>query len=163
MLLTSTYTGQPAADLGYLLHKSPSRIHSSELAFGNVRVFSPEATPERCTVALVMEIDPVGLVRNRRGPSGETRALEQYVNHRPYTASSFLSVAIARTFGTAMSGKSKERQALADTRLPFELHIAVVPCRVTREPLRRVHERVFGVWRWRANRLTRDCSWMLAK
>jgi hypothetical protein len=110
MLLTITYTGQPATDLGYLLHKSPPRIHSSELAFGNVRVFYPEATPERCTVALV----------------------EQYVNDRRYTASSFLSVAIARTFGTAMSGKSKERQALADTRLPFELHIAVVPCRVRR-------------------------------
>ena len=87
-----------------------------------------------------MEIDPIGLVRNRRGPSGETRSLEQYVNDRPYTASSFLSVVIARTFGTAISGKSKERQALADTPLPFELHIAVVRCRGGEVVLRKLIE-----------------------
>ena len=31
----------------------------------------------------MLEIDPVGLVRNRRGPSGEGFSLEQYVNDRP--------------------------------------------------------------------------------
>ena len=74
--------------------------------------FIPKPPPERCTVALLVEVDPVGLVRNRRGPSGEGGALEQYVNDRPYAASSFLSVAIAEVFGSALSGKSKERPEL---------------------------------------------------
>src|SRR5688572_19622617 len=54
----------------------------------------PEATAERCTAALLLDVDPVGLVRNRKGPSGEGFVLEQYVSDRPYAASSFLSVAI---------------------------------------------------------------------
>src|SRR5881392_2011737 len=87
-------------------------------------VFYPEATQDRCTAALLLEIDPIGLVRNRRGPSGEAHVLEEYVNDRPYVASSFLSVAIARTFGTAISRKSKERQNLADMPLPLEARIA---------------------------------------
>jgi 3' terminal RNA ribose 2'-O-methyltransferase Hen1 len=140
MLLTITYSGHPGTDLGYLLHKSPSRIHTVELAFGRAHVFYPEATANRCTAALAMEIDPIGLVRNRRGPSGEGRSLEQYVNDRPYTASSFLSVAIARTFNTAMSGKSKERQALADSPLALEAYIAVVPCRGGAGLLRKLFE-----------------------
>src|SRR6266446_6574268 len=139
-MLTITYAGRSATDLGYLLHKNPSRIHTTELAFGNAHVFYPEATTERCTAALVMEIDPIGLVRNRRGPGGERRSLEQYVNDRPYTTSSFLSVAIARTFGTAMSGKSKERQILADSAIPLEARLAVVPCRSGEVLLRKLFE-----------------------
>ena len=129
MLLTISYTGKPATDLGYLLHKSPFRVHSFEQVFGKAHVFYPETNPDRCTAGLLLEIDSIGLVRNRRGPSGEAHALEEYVNDRPYAASSFLSVAIARTFGTAMTGKSKERQELADTPLPLEVRIAVLPCR----------------------------------
>jgi 3' terminal RNA ribose 2'-O-methyltransferase Hen1 len=129
MLLSISYTGIPATDLGYLLHKSPFRVHSFEQVFGKAHVFYPETAPERCTAALLLEIDPIGLVRNRRGPSGEAHALEEYVNDRPYAASSFLSVAIARTFGTAMTGRSKERQELAQTDLPLEARIAVLPCR----------------------------------
>jgi len=126
--------------LGYLLHKSPFRVHSFEQVFGKAHVFYPEVTSERCTAALLLDIDPVGLVRNRRGPSGEGYALEQYVNDRPYTASSFLSVAIARTFGTAMTGRSKERQELADKALPLEARIAVLPCRGGEALLRRLFE-----------------------
>jgi 3' terminal RNA ribose 2'-O-methyltransferase Hen1 len=129
MLLTISYTGHPATDLGYLLHKSPFRVHSFEQVFGKTHVFYPKATPERCTVALALDIDSIGLVRNRRGPSGEAHVLEEYVNDRPYAASSFLSVAIARTFGTALTGKSKERQELADLPLLLETRIAVLPCR----------------------------------
>lgn len=140
MLLTITYTGQPATDLGYLLHKSPRRVHSTELTFGYAHVFYPEATEQRCTAALLLEVDPIGLVRNRRGPSGEGFSLDQYVNDRPYVASSFLSVAIARVFGTAMSGKSKERQALADIPLPLSIRVPVVPCRGGEELLRRLFE-----------------------
>jgi 3' terminal RNA ribose 2'-O-methyltransferase Hen1 len=140
MLLTISYSGNGAPDLGYLLHKSPYRIHSFEQVFGKTHVFFPESTPERCTAALLLEIDPIGLVRNRRGPSGEAHSLEQYVNDRPYAASSFLSVAIARTFGTAMTGKSKERQELADTPLALEARITVVPCRGGETLLRSLFE-----------------------
>ena len=106
---------RPATDLGYLLHKSPFRVHSFEQVFGKPHVFYSEASPERCTAASLLDIEPIGLVRNRRGPSGEAHALEEYVNDRPYAASSFLGVAIARTFATAMGGQSKQRQALGYT------------------------------------------------
>ncbi len=88
MLLTITTTHRPATDLGYLLRKNPSRAQTFELAFGNAQVFYPEASDERCTAALLVEVDPVALVRTRRGPAGEGRLLEQYVNDRPYAASS---------------------------------------------------------------------------
>jgi 3' terminal RNA ribose 2'-O-methyltransferase Hen1 len=140
MLLTIAFTGQSATDLGYLLHKSPFRIHSIEQAFGKAHVFYPETALERCTVGLALDIDSIGLVRNRRGPSGEARALEEYVNDRPYAASSFLSVAIARTFGTALTGRSKERQELADTPLPLETKITVLPCRGGEDLFRRLFE-----------------------
>jgi 3' terminal RNA ribose 2'-O-methyltransferase Hen1 len=140
MLLTITNTHPPATDLGYLLHKSPYRAQSFELSFGQAHVFYPEARPERCTAALLLDVDPVGLVRNRRGPSGEGRTLEQYVNDRPYVASSFLSVAIARVFGSAMSGKSKEHQELVETALPLRAKISVLPCRGGDGFLRRLFE-----------------------
>jgi 3' terminal RNA ribose 2'-O-methyltransferase Hen1 len=129
MLLTLTTTYEPATDMGYLLHKNPASPHSFDLSFGNAHVFYPEATLDRCTVALLVEVDPVGLVRNRRGPAGEGGALEQYVNDRPYAASSFLSVAIAEVFGSAMSGKSRERAELVDVPLPLRATISSLPCR----------------------------------
>src|SRR5437899_12109397 len=129
MLLTLTTTHSPATDLGYLLRKNPTRPQSFDLTFGKAQVFYPEATPERCTVALLVEVDPVGLVRNRRGPSGEGGGLEQYVNDRPYAASSFLSVAIAEVFGSALSGKSRERPELAETPLPLSVTFSALPCR----------------------------------
>src|SRR5881628_2007731 len=114
MLLTITNNAPPATDLGYLLHKNPARAQSFELAFGKAHVFYPEVAEERCTAALLLDIDPVGLVRGRRGPAGEGRALDQYVNDRPYVASSFLSVAIARVLGSALAGRSKGRPELTD-------------------------------------------------
>src|SRR5215467_4710102 len=99
MYLTISTTHQPATDLGYLLHKSPGNMHSVELSFGVARVFYPNASPERCTAGLLLEIDPVDLVRGRRGPRGEGGLLDQYVNDRPYVSSSFTSVALARAFG----------------------------------------------------------------
>jgi protein phosphatase len=80
MLLTITNTQEPATDLGYLLHKNPARVQSFPLSFGQAHVFYPEASDEQCTAALLLDVDPVGLVRNRRGPSGQGRSLEQYVN-----------------------------------------------------------------------------------
>jgi 3' terminal RNA ribose 2'-O-methyltransferase Hen1 len=140
MLLTITTTHQPATDLGYLLHKNPARCQTFALSFGQAHVFYPEATPERCTAALLLDIDPISLVRNRQGPSGEGHALEQYVNDRPYVASSFLSVAIAEVFGSALAGRSKERPALADTPLPLQARLAVLPCRGGEGFLRRLFE-----------------------
>jgi 3' terminal RNA ribose 2'-O-methyltransferase Hen1 len=140
MILTITYAGENATDLGYLLHKSPFRVHSFEQPFGKTHVFYPQATAERCTAALVLEIDSIGLVRGRRGPAGDARILEEYVNDRPYAASSFLSVAIARTFGSALGGKSKDRQQLADSPLRLEAQISVVPCRGGESLLRRLFE-----------------------
>src|SRR6185503_16478429 len=126
MLLTITTTHDPATDLGYLLHKNPARLHSFELSFGHAHVFYPEAAAERCTAALLLDVDPIGLVRDRRGPSGEGQALAQYVNDRPYVASSFLSVAIAQVFGSALAGKSKDRPELAEAELPLRARLAVL-------------------------------------
>jgi 3' terminal RNA ribose 2'-O-methyltransferase Hen1 len=140
MLLTITTTHQPATDLGFLLHKNPARLQSFEQSFGHAHVFYPVARADTCTAALLLDIDPVGLVRGRRGSSGEGGLLDQYVNDRPYVASSFLSVAIAEVFGTAMAGRSKDRTELAATAIPLMAHIAVVPCRGGEELLRRLFE-----------------------
>ncbi len=140
MLLTISTTHEPATDLGYLLHKSPNRLHSFDLPFGRAHVLYPEASPARCTAALLLEVDPVGLVRGRGGPAGGQRALEQYVNDRPYAASSFLSVAIARLYGPALAGRSKERPDLAGRALPLEAGVAVLPCRGGEGYLRRLFE-----------------------
>src|SRR5262245_1107419 len=140
MLLTVTTTHRPATDLGYLLHKNPARGQSFDLSFGRAHVFYPEAAEDRCTAALLLDVDPVGLVRDRRGPAGEGQALEQYVNDRPYVASSFLSVAIAQVFGSALAGRSKERPELAEAPLPFRARLAVLPCRGGEPFLRRLFE-----------------------
>src|SRR3954471_21937334 len=129
MLLTLTTTHRPATDLGFLLYKNPSKLQTFDLTFGRAYVFYPEASNDRCTAALLLDVDPVGLVRNRRGPSGEGFALEQYVNDRPYAASSFLSVAIAEVFGTALSGRCKNRPELASEALPLTARLSAVPCR----------------------------------
>jgi 3' terminal RNA ribose 2'-O-methyltransferase Hen1 len=129
MLLTITTTHQPATDLGHLLRKNPARVQSFELSFGKAHVFYPEAQDERCSAALLLGVDPIGLVRNRRGPAGEGRMLDQYVNDRPYVASSFLSVAIAEIFGSALSGKSKDRPDLVDLPIPLVATLTVLPCR----------------------------------
>jgi 3' terminal RNA ribose 2'-O-methyltransferase Hen1 len=140
MLLTIRTTHTPATDLGFLLHKNPTRVQSFEQSFGTAHVFYPEAAEDACTAALLLDVDPVGLVRGRRGPSGEGGALDQYVNDRPYVASSFLSVAIADVFGTAMAGRSKERSALAATAIPLTARLAVVPSRGGEDVLRRLFE-----------------------
>ena len=141
MLLTISTTRAPATDLGYLLHKNPARAQSFDLSFGQAHVFYPEASEERCTAALLLDVDPVALVRGPQGHGrGEGRTLAQYVNDRPYVASSFLSVAIAQVFGSAMGGRSKERPELAEASLPLEVCLPVVPSRGGEEFLRRLFE-----------------------
>ena len=133
MLLNITTTHQPATDLGFLLHKNPARAQSFDLSFGRAHVFYPEASNDRCTVSLLLDVDPVALVR-------QGRLLSQYVNDRPYVASSFLNVAIADVFRTAMSGRCKERPELADTPIPLTARLPVVPCREGEEFLRGLFE-----------------------
>lgn len=126
MLITLSTTYYPATDLSYLLHKHPDRCQSFALSFGPATVLYSEATVNRCTVVLVLDIDPVNL---SRGKPGTERPLADYVNDRPYVASSFLSVAIAKVFNTALSGNCKDRPELVKTPIPLEVNLPVLPCR----------------------------------
>ena len=126
MLLTISTTASPATDLGFLLHKHPARVQEVALSFGKAQVFYPEASAERCTAALLLEVDPVGLVRGRGDGEG---TLDAYVNDRPYVASSFMSVALARVFGSALAGRCPERPELARRPLPLVARLSVLPCR----------------------------------
>ncbi len=139
MLLTITNTEPPATDLGYLLCKNPARRQSFELPFGQAHVFCPEASAERCTAALLLEINGIAVARQQQGSRADA-ALAAYVNDRPYVASSFLSVAIARVFGTALSGRSKERPELAASRLPLEARLPAVRCHGGEALVRRLFE-----------------------
>ncbi len=123
MLLTITCETHDATDLGYLLHKHPDSVFEAEKWFGRITVFYPVVEPDRCTVALLLDVDPVGLVRGRTGAG-----LDQYVNDRPYVASSLLSVAIVEAFGTAINGRSKERQDRVGEKMPLEACLAMVRC-----------------------------------
>ncbi len=127
MLLTITYTGHPATDLGYLLHKNPARPQTVELNHGLAHVFYPEATEERCTAALLLDIDPLDLARGKEGSQGEG-GLFDYVNDRPYVASSFLSVAISRVFGTALGGRCAKKPELVEKKLALEARVTMLPC-----------------------------------
>lgn len=138
MLLTIRTTHTNATDLGYLLHKNPARSQSFDLSFGQAHVFYTEATAERCTAALLLDVDTVALVRGAHNREGRT--LAQYVNDRPYVASSFLSVAIAQVFGSALAGRCKEKPELAETPLPLEAALHVVPSREGEAFLRRLFE-----------------------
>jgi 3' terminal RNA ribose 2'-O-methyltransferase Hen1 len=126
MLLTLRTTQRPATDLGFLLHKHPDRVHVREFPFGHATVFYPEASEDACTAALLLEVDPVGMVRGRSGKGGVE---DQYVNDRPYVASSLLSVVLSRWFNTALAGKCERRPELVETALPIEARVAAVPCR----------------------------------
>jgi 3' terminal RNA ribose 2'-O-methyltransferase Hen1 len=125
MLLTITYTGENPTDLGYLLHKNPARPQSVDLSFGRAHVFYPETGPGRCTAALLLDIDPLDLVRGKGGGSG----IFEYVNDRPYVCSSFMSTALSRVYGTAMSGICAPKQELADTPLDLSAGLFMLPCR----------------------------------
>src|SRR3954466_8548598 len=137
MLLTLSTTHQPATDLGFLLMKNPDNVHDAELAFGRATIFYPEASDARCTAALTLEVDPVELVRAK----GKGVAIEdQYVSDRPYAASSLLAVAIGRLFGTAMSGRSKVRQELADCAIPLKATVTPLPARGAKNLVSRLFE-----------------------
>ena len=128
MLFTLSTTQQPATDLGYLLHKNPNRLHEIDIAQGKAILFYPEAHDARCTFAMTLDIDAVSLVRGSVN-SQAGGLLDQYVNDRPYAMSSFMTVAMGRALGTAFTGRSKERQAVADAPLPLEIVLTPLPVR----------------------------------
>ena len=136
MILSITHTGENATDLGYLLHKHPDNVFENNHWFGKTSVFYPVATEAQCTAALLLEVDPVNLVRGKQ----RSFTLEQYVNDRPYVASSFLSVALGDAFRTAMNGNCKLRPELVERKLSLSAHIAAVSCRAGEEMIRRLFE-----------------------
>ena len=137
MFLSIGTTHRPATDLGFLLHKNLERAHQVELTFGSAWVVYPEATEVRCEAALVLDVDPIGLVRGKGNAEG---LLDRYVNDRPYAASSFLSVALNKALRTAMTGVSRERQALADSDMPLEAVVTPLPIRGGEALVRRLFE-----------------------
>ena len=139
MLLTMTTTYQPATDLGFLLHKNPFRCQSVSLSFGTAHVFYPEATPEKCTVAVLLDVNPVEIIRGKRHQK-TSMPLEQYVNDRPYVCSSFMSVALSQLFGQAMNGRCKQRPELVNATMPLSCKISALPCRGGEDFLRRLFE-----------------------
>ncbi len=140
MLLTISTSVPSATDLGFLLHKNPNRVHEKELSFGMARVCYPVAEADRCTAALIVDIDPVSLIRGRRGKNAAHFSLSQYVNDRPYAVSSFMSVALQTMFSTAMTGRCKDRPDLAQQKIPFTVHVPVLPCRGRESVLRSLFE-----------------------
>lgn len=138
MLLTITTKRYPATDLGYLLHKHPAKVQTVALTAGSAHIFYPEATDDACTAALLLDIDPVKLVRGTG--KGHDFALEQYVNDRPYVASSFMSNAIAQAYATAMNGRCKDKPHLVDEAIPFEIALSVLPVKGGEPLLRQFFE-----------------------
>lgn len=137
MLLTIRTTHRPATDLGFLLHKHPDHLHVRDFPFGRATVLYPEASEDACTAAILLEVDPVAMVRGRGGKGG---AEDQYVNDRPYVSSSLLSVVLARWFNSALSGRCERNPELAALELPLEARLAVIPCRGGERFLRALFE-----------------------
>jgi 3' terminal RNA ribose 2'-O-methyltransferase Hen1 len=129
VLVTLSTTMPDAADLGFLLHKHPDRAQSFEVAVGTAHVVWPEASAERATVALLLEVDPIALVRSRGNRGADGFALAQYVNDRPYAASSMLAVALGKVFRTAMTGRCDARPELAAAAVPLEIDLPSLPSR----------------------------------
>jgi 3' terminal RNA ribose 2'-O-methyltransferase Hen1 len=135
LFLTITTTGtpeRPATDLGYLLHKHPDNAQAFSTSYGTAHVLYPEATAEQCTAALLLEVDPVALVRRGKGKGrggAPDAALAQYVNDRPYAASSLLAVALSAVFSSAMRGVCAARPERAGEPLPLRIEVPALPAR----------------------------------
>lgn len=127
MLLTITAEGENAAALSFLLHKHPDKLQQVELSVGVAYIFYPECGKEKVTAALLLDIDPIGMVRNAKNFAGKDFLLGQYVNDRPYVASSFMSSAISKAFSSAMNGSCKEHPEFIDMPLALTAKISVLP------------------------------------
>ncbi|MGW1895526.1 3' terminal RNA ribose 2'-O-methyltransferase Hen1 [Streptomyces sp. NPDC002004] len=146
MFLTITATGtpdRPASDLGFLLHKHPDNAHTRSTSHGTAHVFYPEASVERCTAALLLEVDPVALVRRGKGKGrggAPDASLAQYVNDRPYAASSLLAVALGKVFSSALKGRCEARPELPARALPLHVEVPALPARGGPGLVRRLFE-----------------------
>ncbi|MEV0244559.1 3' terminal RNA ribose 2'-O-methyltransferase Hen1 [Streptomyces sp. NPDC050674] len=135
MFLTITTTGtpeRPATDLGYLLHKHPDKAQAFSTSYGTAHVLYPEAEAQRCTAALLLEVDAVALVRRGKGKGrggAPDAALAQYVNDRPYAASSLLAVALSSVFSSAMKGVCHARPELPGQARPLRVEVPALPAR----------------------------------
>ncbi|MBK3571625.1 3' terminal RNA ribose 2'-O-methyltransferase Hen1 [Streptomyces sp. MBT62] len=135
MFLTISTTGTPelpATDLGFLLHKHPEKAQAFSTSYGQAYVLYPEADPGRCTAALLLEVDAVALVRRGKGKGrggAPDAALAQYVNDRPYAASSLLAVALSAVFSSAMRGVCNARPERAARPLPLRIEVPALPAR----------------------------------
>ena len=127
MLLTITYTGENTQDIGYLLFKHPGRIQRFRLSFSDAYVFYPVVSDKETTAALLLDTDPLILAKGKAG--SREGGLFDYVNDRPYVSSSFMSNAIGRVFGTAMTGRCDARQELADSELDLAAKLSMLPVR----------------------------------
>ena len=135
MLLTISTTHNPATDLGYLLHKHPDKFQSIDLSIGKAHIFYPDNSVNKTTLALLLDIDPIDMVRGVKNLSGKGFSLRQYVNDRPYVASSFMSVALSKAFSTAMNGTCSAKPELVNTKMLLQVKIAVLPVPRGGEPL----------------------------
>ncbi|RZB15072.1 3' terminal RNA ribose 2'-O-methyltransferase Hen1 [Streptomyces sp. F001] len=146
MFLTISTTGtpeRPATDLGFLLHKHPEKAQAFSTSYGTAHVLYPEADAERCTAALLLEVDAVALVRRGKGKGrggAPDAALAQYVNDRPYAASSLLAVALSAVFSSAMRGVCNARPERAVQSLPLRIEVPALPARGGPDLVRRLFE-----------------------
>ncbi|MFD0166072.1 3' terminal RNA ribose 2'-O-methyltransferase Hen1 [Streptomyces decoyicus] len=160
MFLTITTTGsadRPATDLGFLLHKHPDKAQQFSTSHGTAHVLYPEADAQRCTAALLLEVDPIALVRRSRGKGrggAPDSALGQYVNDRPYAASSLLAVALRSVFASAMKGQCTARPELVAQTLPLRIEVPVLPARGGSALVRKLFEPLG--WRVQAEPLPLD-------
>jgi 3' terminal RNA ribose 2'-O-methyltransferase Hen1 len=126
MFISMTTTYVPATDLGYLLHKHPDKMHKRTSSQSVNYCFFSEASVERCTVNLVLDIGlshSYGFSKERPKPN-----YNPHVNDRPYVAGSIMSVALNDMFRSAFNGQSKEKPELSRTEIPLEISIATVSC-----------------------------------
>ncbi|MFF4839997.1 3' terminal RNA ribose 2'-O-methyltransferase Hen1 [Streptomyces collinus] len=146
MFLTISTRGtaaHPATDLGYLLHKHPDKAQTFSTSYGTAHVLYPEADAERCTAALLLEVDTVALVRRGKGKGrggAPDAALAQYVNDRPYAASSLLAVALSAVFSSALRGVCNARPERAVAPLPLRIEVPALPARGGPALVRRLFE-----------------------
>ncbi|MFJ3223936.1 3' terminal RNA ribose 2'-O-methyltransferase Hen1 [Streptomyces sp. NPDC086783] len=146
MFLTISTTGtpeRPATDLGYLLHKHPDKAQAFSTSYGRAHVLYPEASVQRCTAALLLEVDTVALVRRGKGKGrggAPDAALAQYVNDRPYAASSLLAVALSTVFSSAMKGQCNARPDLPERPLPLRIEVPALPARGGADLVRKLFE-----------------------
>lgn len=126
MILSITTTHYPATDLGFVLHKHPDKFQSIDLSIGKAHIFYPEKSEQTTTVCLLLDVDPIDMVKNAKNMSGNEFSLGHYINDRPYVASSFMSVAIAKAFSSALNGKCNDKPHLVETPFALVVELAVV-------------------------------------